>query len=462
MASQGTKRAVSEAEKPAPARKKAAKEPRIFDYSAWGQRLYNENDFARYLAGYPDKTGLMAYVYRLRPRINHDLIGIRETNIEEVPEVSNMNSGYIENRWGRGKYMLTLNDANRPKGQKEVCTTWFKLEDSLKPPVYDVRTLVLSHPDNIDEVNRLLSNGQLIREPSGAPRLRYEGDPPHVAGGNGPAAAAAPPPLIAGTDLQSMLIQGFVAMLQRSMQSPHDQMTDVLAVARQLSPQADLESVIDRVLEKRGVSARGGDDFDAWERMEARRNKLLGSVGGVVAGAVGAAAEASPGVHAWAPHVTSIIAQVRAFLPELVGALRQVRAVDTRTATNGAGAAHAQNQPQNGNGGGRVPTFEEQIEYVVRLGFEKMEEGMSGFDCAAWVCGFVPGGIDVYRFFENAGETAGVMALCAMRPETRSMVADPAKRQKLENFLNEFFSYDPEGVQGVQAPSSPAPGAAAR
>jgi hypothetical protein len=110
--------------------KTSEKKARVFDYLRFKLAIQDADDFQAYLHGYPDKTGLMAYVYRLVPRIDVRLVGIGETNILETATLSEMTAAFIEHRFGAGKYMLKLNDANRVKGENEVCRTWFKLEDA--------------------------------------------------------------------------------------------------------------------------------------------------------------------------------------------------------------------------------------------------------------------------------------------------------------------------------------------
>ena len=85
-----------------------------------------------------------------------------------------------------------------------------------------------------------------------------------------------------------------------------------------------------------------------------------------------------------------------------------------------------------------------------------MSEGVTGFDYAAYVCGFHPGGLEVYRFLEPQG-AAGLIALAAMNPAARGLVNDPEIRPQLEVFLTDFFSFDPSPGDSAE----PAAGAAA-
>lgn len=105
-------------------------------------------------------------------------------------------------------------------------------------------------------------------------------------------------------------------------------------------------------------------------------------------------------------------------------------------------------------------TLEQRIEQIARIGFDRMNEGVTGFDFAAWVCNFHPGGLEVYRFLEPGGPV-GLISLAAMNPATRPLVNDPATRAQLETFLTDFFSFDPDGGASAEAelPSASAPAA---
>ncbi len=178
--------AVSKA--PDKARPKA---PPPIDYTATRQTFQKSETFERYIAGYPDASGLLAYVYRLSPKIDLTLIGVRESHILKIANTDQMNRAWLASEKGRGHYMLTLTDANREKGQQQLCKTWFEIDDpEVGPPVYDPRTLLLAAPENADEVNRLLNAGVLVRDATGAPRLKGNGDV-HPA----PAPNPQPPPL---------------------------------------------------------------------------------------------------------------------------------------------------------------------------------------------------------------------------------------------------------------------------
>ena len=228
-----------------------------------------------------------------------------------------------------------------------------------------------------------------------------------------------------------------LGLVNRGSANPHDTVKDTIEIARMLQPQApaiDVEGIVERVaarLKPHGVGRE--DPFANYERMEQFISKVRGPA--TTAGALGSevAAAAADG---WAPHLGNILAQARAFLPELVGAFREFRVQPQNGHAQQPGQNGAQPQPM---------TMEQRIEYVFRLGYQRMQEGVTGFDYAAWVCSFHPGGLEVYRFLEPSG-AAGLIALAAMNPQARVVVNDPAIRPQLELFLTDFFSFDPDGA----------------
>ena len=442
-----TQPAVKTASKASDSNKTPKKKARVWDYSRFKMAIQDVDEFQAYLHGYPDKSGLMAYVYRLVPKIDVRLVGISETNILETATLSEMTAAFVEYRFGAGKYMLKLNDANRVKGENEVARTWFKLEDSEKPAVYDIRTLLLGHPDNQDEVNRLLSLGQLVREPSGAPRLRHEGDGSPVAGPSFPPAGGG------GTDLLTKETVGqlILKLVDRGSQSPGDAIKQSIEIAKLLAPPASAaaapldvaviaELVAARMVQA-GGSRRGGDSdmFANYERMES----FISKVRGVAIPGDGAALPGGGGVMAALP---SILAGVAGLIPLVIAGVQQLRAgpagvlpgLPAPAAVLGPGPrAAAPQTPQ-------VKALPDRILDIATLGMAKMGEGVSGFDFASWVCAWYPGGLEVYQFLEPQGP-AGVAGLLAMNPATAAILQDETRRVQIETFLADFFSYDPAG-----------------
>ncbi len=445
MAAQGTvKRGSDKLETARLPKAPRDKKTRVFDYSRWRMKLYSSDDFAQYLEGYPDKKGLMAYLYRLLPKIDLSLIGIDQTNILETATLAEMTPQFIASKFGRGKYMLKLNDANRPKGQTEVCSTWFKLEDEEKPPVYDIRTLVLGHADNIDEVNRQLALGNLVRDQnSGAPRVRTQADadgPVFHANGNS-----------GGGELLTRETVGqlILKLVDRGSQNPGDQVKQAIEIAKLLQPPTDrvanstdqlqqIKQVIEitRMLQPAAVVAPVAsvaplDALQTYERIESFIRKVKGDPADVSAGGDGAGTLQA---------VAAIIQGLTSAVPQIFEGIERLR--------KGPGRAGPARRPPVQNG--EMHSIADRVAEVAQLGFQKMGEGVNGFDFAAYVCAWHPGGLEVYRFLEPNG-AAGVLGLAAMNPQTAPVLSNPATRAQVEQFLTDFFSFDPDGDQAEES-----------
>jgi len=444
MAAQGAvKRASEKAETARLPRAPRDKKARVFDYSRWRLKLYSSDDFAAYLADYPDKKGLMAYVYRLLPKIDLTLVGIDQTNILETATPAEMTPQFVAAKFGRGKYMLKLNDANRPKGQTEVCQSWFRLEDEEKPPVYDIRTLVLGHADNIDEVNRQLAIGNLVRDAvTGAPRVRTQAD------------ADGPLPVVNGSNGGGELLtretvgQLILGLVKNGTQHPGEMMKQSIEIAKLLNPPERVTTSVDQLQQLRQVieitrmlqppaavippAISSIDPFQNYERIEAFISKVRGdapiAAGGDGAGTLQAVAAIISGLTSAVPQIFEGIERLRKG-PGRAGPVRRVQNVEMQK------------------------TLPDRVAEIAQLGFAKMNEGVNGFDFAAWVCAWHPGGLEVYRFLEPNG-AAGVLGLAAMNPQTAPVVSNPATRAQLEQFLNDFFTFDPDGGQGAQMEES--------
>ncbi len=434
------------------------------DYTRFRLTFSNPDDFMSYMRGYPNPEGVTLFLYRLLPKIDLSLIGLRESNIQKggYDDLPLFGFDSVAEKFGRGKYYLKVTDSNRPEGQREVVkSATYKIADAEKPPVYDVRTLVLSDAENIDEVNRLITSGVLIRDANGAPRLRTAAD-----------ASAAPMPArpVASVATDSAEILGgnvigqiVLAALNRGTQSPHDAVKDTIEVARLLAPPPpafDMDALIDRLGARFGLKpagAAGPDDlFAAYERVEGFISKVRGPSAGVNGGSGESAADQLQRVGAsFAPHLAGILHEGRLLLSEAVGAF-----VMLKGQPNGAPAA----PPQNGGNHqvAQMKPLDARIEEVFRFGFQKMQEGMNGFDFAAWVCFHYQGGLEVYRALEPQG-TMGLISLAAMNPGAAPIVNNPQIRPQLEAFLNDFFSFDPSGNGGAPGPdgtsSAPPPSA---
>jgi hypothetical protein len=444
---------------------------KTFDYTAYRQTIRRPEDFYAFLEGYPPSTGLLAYIYRLRPSIDFSLIGKDTSYIHTTADVNEMREDFVAARFGRGHYQLKLNDANRPKGQNEVAKTWFDIQDpDVQAPVYDPRTLLLSDPKNQDEVSRLLQTGILV-EDSATRRIRLRSSDessspvaPPAAAGSPPVAATTWPVSGIGNDMLSQIV---LAVLNRGSQNPHDAVKDTIEVAKLLVPAAtvsplNIDEIADRVAVRLGtatVPARTAGEglFENYERVQKFIDRVRGDapLRGEVLTDGPAPGKSQTDGESWAPHLAGIIGQIRSALPEVGAMLRDLRV----TRENGAGAGVQPPVQQHVVIDPRALPMDQRIEQIATMGFEQMGQGLKGFDFAAWVCTFHPGGLEVYRMLEPAG-TVGVIALAAMNPNTRALVNDPGERAKMETFLDDFFSYDPAGGAEESEPS-PVPAAAA-
>lgn len=425
-----------------------------FDYSQWDVTLQKVEDWYRYTEGYPDKSGTLCYVYRTQPKIDLGLIGIEETAILKTKEEDQMTEAYIGDTFGRGKYMLCFNDANRPRGQKNVCKTFVTLSTANKPPQYDLRTLCLGESTNQDEIQRHMNMGTLIRDRvTGAPRVRTSED-----GLNPPAPAPQPtyqPNGSMGLDVNQVLL----GLINRGSANPHDTVKDTIEMARLLAPPpVDIEGIIERVATRlSGARGGGSDPFSNYEKVEGFLERFAGARGGPAATGPTVDSALSPSTTGWAPHVPGIIREARALLPEIIGAWNYFKS------TPGSGAQpsvrpnvpQTDHQPTQPRGETPKMTLLDAVRDVLLQGFEAMNKGVQGFDYAAWVVQFHPAGKQVYPFLEEQG-TAGVMGLIAMDPESSAIANDPVLRPQVEAFLNDFFTYVPGGGSGGDGATSTA------
>jgi len=456
MATQAAVKTVpSRQQKPSPTHAPRAKNARIFDYSRYRLQLSKPEDFAAYVAGYPDKTGLLAYIYRVLPKIDMSLIGLKEHTIKKTASLDEMMPDWIARNFGRGKYTLKLNDANRDKGQTEVCVLTFFIEDPDREPVYDVRTLCLGSSENIDEINRQLEKGALLRDPAGQPRLRTERD--------GPAGPPVAPVAPAGsTDLVSRDVIGAVLLklINQGTQNPHDMVEQSITIAKLLRPEnaapaLSADQVAEVVLAKLGRNhSRDEDPFQTWERIESFIAKTRGTVP--------ATSAVAGGGDNMLAGVSDVLKSAAVLIPQIIQGVeflqKQKARLEVSIERRAPGRA---GQPGPGAPAPAPMSMADRIAEIAELAFVKIGEGINGFDFAAFVCQWHPGGLEVYRFLEPHG-AVGVLGLLAMNPQAAPILADEAKRLQLEKFLSEFFSYDPEDSgEAEDSPDAPGPVAAA-
>lgn len=425
---------------PARETRRKASGPGEFDYSRYRQTVNSFSEFRRYVDGYPEPRGLMLYIYRLLPRIDMGLIGVRESVQLKISTTADMTEQKITQKLGRGRFMLTLNDANREKGQKEVVKTWLEVSDPTMPdPIYDVRTLLLADPANLDEINRLIEKGVLIRDASGAPRLRTDRD--NVAA-----------PVDRGDELLSRDVMGqvMVKLITAGAQQPGEVINQAMGLAKLLIPQQaggvtleQIELMLDRRLA--ALQVNPADPITAWEKMNGFIEKVRGTAGAVV-GTVPTDATLNG--------LSEVFRSAAVLIPEVVKGIEYIQQHRERLAQTINGRAGVHNSVVNGTSpnigidldAAAAPpqmTMAEKIQEVCTLAFTQMNQGITGFDFAAYVCRWHPGGIDCFRFLLPYG-TVGTMGLLTTNPDAAKLLAAPATRAKIEIFLNDFFDYDPD------------------
>jgi hypothetical protein len=446
MADQATKKRITV---PAPA-ESAPVTPRpkakTADYSKFRQTLRQFDDFARYLAGYPDKRGLLGYLYRLTPKIDNSLIGKADSSIRKL-DVGEMTVEFVQSNFGRGKYMLKLTDANRVKGENEVVKTFIECVDPDFPSVYDPRALLLGDPENADEIARLLQSGVLVRDgATGAPRIRTEAD---SSGGTPVDSRATGAGELLSRDMIGQLI---IKLVDRGAQSPGDSLKQSIEIAKLLqgaappvAPAFSVEQLADLVAARMGggrVPDQTADMFSNYERIEGFIQKFRPA-------APAAPAAVEGGGFNWAAQLPGILQGIIQVIPMLktLGGPRVPVAVPPQ--------APAAARP-NGAAQPVQPSMGDRIAEVAAMAFGKMSEGVNGFDFAAWLCAWHPGGLEVYQYLEPHG-AAGVVGLLAMHPAGAGLLGDPAQRAKLEAFLADFFTYDTSEGEPEPAGSAVSP-----
>lgn len=431
---------VETSEKAGPGRK-----PLPVDYEnlpVAGKNFSRAADFERFLSGYPDSPGVMGYVYRVRPKIDFGLIGRSETNIYETPDREKLTAAYIAANWGRGRYSVRLCDGNRPSGHQQVSKSRVDLEDCEKPPVYDIRTLVLSEPENLDEVNRQIQSGVLVRDASGVPRVRTNADGSIAQPAGFFAGGAAP---AAGEGLVEKLLVTFMGKL---IESPHDRMKETFEMAKMLQPATPaytLEQMADLVAQRlsngTGVAAR--DPFAAWEKVEAFAARFRPAAGETISRGIEGA-----GARSLISEITDLVSGLAKAIPAVLQGYEYLQRQRAAAAARGPVIVPF-NQNATAGAPPATPAKEEQtmlplperIADVSLIGFQKMKEGMKGIDYASWVFNWYPGGREVFTFLEPGGAD-GFIKLVKDHPAAAPLLADSVIADQLHAFLADFFDYD--------------------
>lgn len=427
----------------------SGKAGKSFDYSKWRQNFRDERVFESFLAGYPDKTGILGYVYRIKPAIDMSMIAVNENSIFKTSKVSEMTSEFIGSKFRRGRYMLKLTDANRPKGMTQIATTWFECDDpELGAPQYDIRTLKLGDPENLDEIQRLLSLGQLVRDPgTGMPRLRTEND------GASAAASAQTVHHHSETPFFEKEIVGKIvahALSNVGGVSPDTQMRSVIEMAKLMQQPSggisaqEVREIISQTMER---GTRGnGDLFENYEKIQTFVSRFGGGVTGPTESTLGT--------------VRAIVGDLVTAVPAIIGGVLQLQEKREEAALR---RQQGYNRPMS-NGSPQQPQQPQQvappepseipltqrIEQIAVLGFQKMREGVSGEEFASYAYYFIDGGDEVFELLSEQGGTQAVMALAAMSPAAREYVK--ADRAAVQTFLDQFFSFvpDPAGQEPAE------------
>lgn len=434
----------------------AGGKPRIFQIVA---------DFDAYMAAYPDTSGLLAYYYRLEPKIDLSLIGLPGSSILKTARVDEMTEAFAAAKWGRGKYMLKVTDSNRPRGEQESCRVFFKIDDPDLISVYDPRSLLVNDPDNADEVARLLQRGVMVRDAvTGAARVKTEYAVP--------AAVATTPPESEPVISQRFLTDMMLRVMDRAVQppvSPKEQFAEIIEAARMLHPAgpaapvavnaevAELRAEL-AVIRRSQVPAADPveSSFDAYLRMQ---NFLRENTPAV------SAIPAPVAAFNWVKEIVTGLQQLgQTFLPVLAPLANHyfgpARVAGASGPAPGPGAGAPAVMPGSGAPAASAEGYSVvvpppraldltggdmwgNLNAVAALALERMAAGMTGYDFAAFLCSsYTPGGVDIFRMLREDG-TPGVMGLLGSHPLVAS--APEGRRRALESWLDHFFQFDPGG-----------------
>jgi hypothetical protein len=446
-----------------------------FNFAGSKQKFREPSIFADFVRAYPDHQATVCYFYRLRPVIDVSLIGDTETCIGKTHTLSDMAEEFAADKWGRGKYWVCFNDENRPQGHQNVAQTWFDITDpTVKPPVYDLRTLVLSEKENIDEINRAIAAGKIERDQRGNYRLvGQDTQTAAVPAVTAPVAVAAPQPSAFGS-IGDRVVEKLLdrALPSATPLSPSDTLEQAFQIADRLKPPntgeaamfAELRNelrALQTKFENGGPGSQLDRDLAAYERMETFFDKI---------GAGRARTLVGSEEPAW---LKPLVAIAEKFAPLVLSRLATPPAAHTapHNASPHSGpvalAAGAPAPPMTSYPvflPADAPLMDRAIQ-VVSLALEKFNQGVSGFDFAAWMVGFYPGGREVFKMLESAGGPAECIGLIAMFPQLHQVagpvLADPVRKEALEQWLADFLDYnaDVEGAAEESADEAARPAA---
>ncbi len=150
-----------------------AGEPAIeYDYATGNQRFARIEEFVRFGRGYPQRQALVAYLYRLEPKIDRRQVGLNESCLEKVTSATIgcpdgiPDENYLLERWGSGTYQLSLNDLSWSGwARRAICTV--TIEDPEREPILDPGELIISGPKSVPNqpvIARYLARGWTIVE----------------------------------------------------------------------------------------------------------------------------------------------------------------------------------------------------------------------------------------------------------------------------------------------------------
>lgn len=430
--------------------------PRRFDFLRGKQTFQKEAAFLEFVAAYPDRDGLSMYIFRLKPKIDFGLIGIENSHIQLITDIESFSREYIEENFGGGEYMVTLNDANaRPP---ERAKGFFRINTPGLEPKLDVRTVCLNDRENADYIEKLIAKGILVRsENGGKPKVKTESDaipetvtmpgseaasvlPAAPAGG---AAAAAPSP--SSSFPGDVPVPIWLKILDRVLTPappppPPPNPIELINIAFQIA---------ERTQPKNEAGPQPIDVLEAYSRV----SKLVNPAGAAPP-AVPVVSDGGGGASSWVVMLPQIIQS----LPQLVQAWTMAKA-----AAAAAGAApHSPVMAAPSPGGSAVsapipgaadshtsevqsmtslfsPLMISKLGRIVPAALEKFQAGISGIDYAYAVC--VMEGKPVYRAICQMG-SEGLMAALAGIPHPEVQALLGGRRAELQAWLDDFLSYD--------------------
>jgi hypothetical protein len=377
--------------------------------------------------------GMKIYVYRLWPVIDrkekeHFLSKLQEPCDED----------FLLSTFGTGKYYLRLNN----KQGNTIASHTVSVYNQQHPPRVNPEEVVVSDPEN-DRYFKTWGKPQPAPDSNGGvvadiARAALEGNrrpslDPQILG------------LWEKTNAErDNLAQRLVELSQKQPAQPTAEpivvLREMLGLMREMQPPAQPPPPVP-----------AADPFQVWERIEGFLQKARGP-------------EPAP-VLAENDSTTSMLQAIAGIMqsaPQVIHAV--ISGVDYLRRERAGGAGQPGGTAMSGPQSHPEPaatedteqpemTLEQRIEEVMTLGYAHMQQGVGGAEFASWVCGQYPRGPEVFATLAPHG-SAGVLALMSMSPQSRAVVNDPAVRPRLEEFLNEFFSFDPAPEAAQFAPAA--------